>query len=207
MASGDTAIVAWLDQLSARSPTPGGGAVAALCAAVSAGLVGMVTAYTTGPKWVDREARMHELNDEAAHLRTTALGVTDDDVDAFGAVAAAYALRADSLEEKAARTATIQQALVGAAAPPEHAGRIAARLIEIAEELVDSSNPNVLSDVAVASATARAALDAAIVNIDVNRRAIRDDEEAARLDSVVKELGLAAERADRVTAAVRERMR
>ena len=61
-------------------------------------------------------------------------------------------------------------------------------MIDIAGELADSGNPNVASDVAVAAAVARAALESAIVNIDINRQQIRDDAESARLGLVIKEL-------------------
>lgn len=202
----DQSIDAWLSDLASRSPTPGGGAVAALCAATAAGLVGMVTSYTMGPKWADREARMQQLSDEAARLRSGALATADADVAAFSAVSAAYRLPKETSEQKAARSAEIQQALIRAARPPAEAGRLAARLVEIAEELVGSGNPNVISDVAVASSAARAAMEAAIVNIEINRQQIHEEAEVARLDSVVSELTVAMEAADRVVRAVREKL-
>ena len=54
----DVRIAEWLDELADRKPTPGGGAVAALCAASSAALLEMVGNYTTGKKWADREEAM-----------------------------------------------------------------------------------------------------------------------------------------------------
>ena len=62
-------VEAWLVELADRTPTPGGGGAAGLMAAISAALIGMVTAYTTGEKWQDREPRMRELNKEAAERR------------------------------------------------------------------------------------------------------------------------------------------
>jgi formiminotetrahydrofolate cyclodeaminase len=202
----DKSVDAWLSELASRSPTPGGGAVAALCAATAAGLIGMVTSYTTGPKWADREARMQQLNNEAARLQADALGAADDDVAAFSTVSTAYRLPKETEELKATRRAEIQQALIQATGPPTQAGRLAARLVEMAEELVGSGNPNVLSDVAVASSTARAALEAAIVNIEINRQQIQDKAEATGLNSVIKELETAMDAANRVVGAVREKL-
>jgi formiminotetrahydrofolate cyclodeaminase len=203
----DEAVEAWLTELASRSPAPGGGAAAALCAATAAGLVGMVTAYTAGPKWADRQARMQVLNDQAARLRGDALGLADDDAAAFSAVGAAYGLPRQTEEEQAARRAAIQQALIGAAGPPAATGLLAVSLMEMARELVDQSNPNVLSDVAAAAAAARAALECAIVNIEINLRQIQDQAEAARLRSIVGDLEQAIGEGGRVVGDVRARLR
>jgi formiminotetrahydrofolate cyclodeaminase len=203
----DEAVEAWLTELASRSPAPGGGAAAALCAATAAGLVGMVTAYTTGPKWADRQARMQELNDQAARLRADALGLADDDAAAFSAVGAAYGLPRQTEEQQAARRAAIQQALIGAAGPPAATGLLAVSVLEMARELVDQSNPNVLSDVAAAAAAGRAALECAIVNIEINLRQIQDEAEAARLRLIVGDLEQAIGVGSRVVGDVRQRLR
>jgi methenyltetrahydrofolate cyclohydrolase len=203
---GDQTVDGWLAELARRSPAPGGGAAAALCAATAAGLIGMVTAYTTGPRWADRQERMQQLNDEAARLRADAVVVADDDAAAFSAVGAAYQLAAETNEQKAVRRASIQQALIGAAGPPAQAGRLAARLVQMAQELADSSNPNVVSDVAVAASAARAALESAIVNIEINLRELHDVHETARLGSIVSDLETAISAAGSVVGAVREKL-
>src|SRR5690349_13846763 len=148
----------WLDKLAGRTPAPGGGAVAALCAASSAALLEMVANYTTGTKWVDREEAMKAVLAEAGELRARAARLARDDEEAFGAVGAAYGLPRSTPEEKAVRSAAIQEATRRAAEPPIRVGRVATRLVELADELVEPANPNVLSDVGVAAATARAAL-------------------------------------------------
>jgi len=203
----DQPLGGWLASLASRNPTPGGGAAAALSAATGAALIGMVASYTTGPKWADRDRRMRALADEASMLRADALAVADDDIAAFSAVGAAYKLPRQAPAEQAARSAEIERALIQAAGPPVRAGQLAARVVEMAAELADSGNPSVLSDVAVAASAARAALEAAMVNIEINRREIKDSEEAARLDAIVGELEAAVGPAGRVVGAVRERLR
>jgi methenyltetrahydrofolate cyclohydrolase len=204
--SGEQSMTAWLDQVADHTPTPGGGAVAAVLAAMSAALLSMVANYTTGPKYADPEPRMAEMLTELAALRTTAMRLADDDVEAFAMVAAAYKLPRSTDEEKQARTAGIQAALRTAAGPPTEVGWVAATLVELAEELAEHGNVNVISDVAVASATARAALESAVLNIDINRFQIRDEREKARLSTVVERLRNAVAHADAVTAAVKASM-
>lgn len=191
----------WLDRLADRTPTPGGGAVAALCAASAAALLEMVANYTTGGRWADREEAMRAVAREVADLRARAAQLAQDDEEAFGAVGAAYGLPRSTPEEKAARRAAIQEATRGAAEPPVQVGRVATRLVAIADEMVEPANPNVLSDVGVAAATARAALSGSITNIAVNA-ALLGDGDAERLLAEAAELERVVVRADEVAARV-----
>jgi formiminotetrahydrofolate cyclodeaminase len=194
----------WLFDLADRTPTPGGGAAAGMLAAIGAALIGMVTAYTTGEKWQEREPRMRELNAEAAELRSTALALVGEDEAAFGSVGAAYRMPRSNDAEKSARAQAIQAALVGAADPPARIARLAERLVDIADELVESGNPNVVSDVGVASAAAGAALEAAVLNIEINLRQILDPQVSAGLRSEVAAATQYVRRAEAVTGRVRE---
>jgi methenyltetrahydrofolate cyclohydrolase len=197
----------WLGQLADRTPAPGGGAVAALCAASSAALLEMVANYTTGGKWADREEAMKAVITEVAELRARAAALAQDDAEAFGAVGAAYGLPRSTPQEKEARTAAIQEATRGAAEPPVQVGRVATRLVALADEMVEPANPNVLSDVGVAAATARAALSGSVTNITVNASFLRDPDVARALFDEVAELETAMVRADDVAARVVERLK
>ena len=197
----------WLGQLADRTPAPGGGAVAALCAASAAALLEMVANYTTGKKWADREESMRAIVAEVAELRALAAQLAVDDAAAFGAVGEAYGLPRATDEEKAARSAAIQQATLGAAEPPVQVGRLAVRLVAIADTMVDPANPNVLSDVGVAAATARAALSGSITNITVNAALLTDDDASRGLLDTVEELERAMQQADDVAARIVERLK
>ena len=194
----------WLQELADRTPTPGGGGAAGLTAAISAALIGMVTAYTTGEKWQDRQARMIELNAEAAELRSAALALVGEDEAAFAAVGAAYRMPRSTDAEKSERATAIQVALVEAAKPPAGVARVARRLVDIAGELVESGNRNVVSDVGVASAAAHAALQAAVLNIEINLRQITDPRVGRDLRAEVAAATEYIERADGITERVRE---
>jgi formiminotetrahydrofolate cyclodeaminase len=109
-----------------------------------------------------------------------------------------------SEDEKSARAQAIQAALVGAADPPARIARLAARLVDIADELVESGNPNVVSDVGVASAAAGAALEAAVLNIEINLHQILDPQVSEGLRSEVAAATRSIRRAEAVTGRVRE---
>ncbi|EWC61616.1 Formiminotetrahydrofolate cyclodeaminase [Actinokineospora spheciospongiae] len=203
----DSTIGSWLAELGDRTPTPGGGGAAALLAATGASLVGMVSSYTTGGKWADREADMLAVKAESDLLREQALALAAADAEAFAAVGAAYGLPRATDEDKAARRTAIQAALRGAAQPPAEVGRVATRIVELADGLVERGNPNVVSDVAVAASSAAAALESAIVNIEINVASIKDAEVADGLRATVTELTGAIERARGIVERVREGLR
>lgn len=203
----ETGLVEWLDNLAAKQPTPGGGAAAGLAAATAAALVGMVSIYTTGEKWADRTDRMQFIHDEAGQLRQKALGLMEADAEAFAAVGAAYGLPKSNDDEKSVRKAAIQKALVGAAEPPKRTAEVAIEVLVLAEELVEAGNPNVLSDVAVAGTFVRAAIDAAIDNIEINELLIADQAIKSELQTAVATARSGIKKADTVVAAVRARMK
>jgi formiminotetrahydrofolate cyclodeaminase len=198
----DQAIDEWLQSLAARQPTPGGGSVAALAAASAAALIGMVSIYTTGTKWADREAAMLDLHERAEAWRIHALDLAQEDEVAFAAVGAAYGLPKGTDVEVAARKVAIQAALVGAALPPVRTAQLAGEMIEATEQLVESANPNVLSDVGVASAMAEAAISSAVLNIAINLSQITDAGERDRLSATLADADSNAERARGVTRRV-----
>jgi methenyltetrahydrofolate cyclohydrolase len=198
-------IGAWLDELASAAPAPGGGAVAALHVATAASLVEMVTNLTIGnPRYAEHEATMRAARDSAEAIRKGAVQLADDDARAFTAVTDAYKLPKATDEEKAARTAAIQQALLGAADVPVRTGVAAGTVLDLTERILPGANVNVLSDVAVAASSARAGLEAAIINIEINRAAIKDEAEKARLGDAVAAIERDVDRAAAVVATVRK---
>ena len=200
-------VEAFLGQLAARVPAPGGGATAALHAAQSAALIAMVARYSNGARY--DAGLMGRIVTEADGLRAEALRLAEADAEAFGAVSAAYQRPKETDELLQVRSAAIAEALIGAAGPPTDVIRTALRLIELAAELLPAGNRNVITDVAAAAEAARAAAVTARVNIEVNLRGIRDS--AIKDNAIRAELtGTAAitdeiiARADEIVAAVRD---
>ena len=180
-------IESFLHDLAARQPTPGGGSAAGLSAAMAASLLAMVANYTTGSRYAEHEEQMRGFVDELAVLGDEALAAMAADEVAFGAVGTAYAMARQSDEDKAARSSAIQAALIGAAEPPRAVARMCSRLAEIAAVLAEKGNRNVLSDVGVGAACARAALDGALLNVAINASQILDEAIRAELVAAMAE--------------------
>lgn len=197
----------YLFRLASRQPTPGGGAAAALHAAQGAALVAMVARYSTGEKYAAYAEQVARITESADTLRHEALGLAGEDERAFQGVIDAYKLPSTTEELKAAKTAAIQDALVTAAQTPARLIGLSGAVVDLATELFDAANPNVISDVAAAADAARAAATTARVNIDINVVAIKDPAVRSRLasetDGLEEKVVLAA---DALVQRVRERI-
>ncbi len=197
----DDTLAAFLDQLAARVPSPGGGATAALHAAQAAALLAMVARYSDGPRY-DAEL-INRIIAEADGLCEDALALAEADAEAFSAVAQAYRLPRETEAERQDRSASISSALAGATRPPADVIRTALLLTSLTEELRPAGNRNMMTDLAAAAEAARAAAVTARLFIEVNLKRITDqvllDEFAATAavaDTVVA-------RAEQIVAAVR----
>jgi len=196
-------IEAFLSDLAARTPAPGGGATAALHAAQAAALLAMVARYSDGPKYAAEASEIGSVRADADQLRESCTDLMAADAVAFEAVAAAYRLARDTPELAAERSAAIAAALAGAAEPPAAVIAAAARLVKLAEVLLPIGNRNVISDVAAAAEAIRAAAATARINIEINLRGITDTAARARFADSVEAADRLAARAAQLSGAIR----
>ncbi|WP_284989178.1 cyclodeaminase/cyclohydrolase family protein [Arthrobacter sp. efr-133-TYG-120] len=197
----------YLTRLASREPTPGGGAAAALHAAQGAALVAMVARYTTGAKYEQHAAFVSRIIAAADELVDEALRLAEADELAFQGVIDSYKLPSGTEASNEARSAAIQAALIHAAQTPAQLVKVSGAVVELATELFDVANANVISDVAAAADAARAAASTARVNIDINIVAIKDGVTrtglAQQTDGIEEKVVLAA---DALVKRVRERI-
>jgi formiminotetrahydrofolate cyclodeaminase len=142
----------------------------------------------------------------AAAARAEALTLADEDASAFTAVMAAYRLPKATGEEQEARREAIEAAMVGAARVPVRTGAVASRVLDLVATILPGANVNVISDLAVAAASAGASLEAAGINVQVNRNGIHDEAERSRLGEALTRIHVDRDRADVLVDAVRERI-
>jgi len=195
----------FLDRLASPTPTPGGGTAAAMSGATGAALVAMAARLTAGKKgFEDVEPRMHEIESAADAARAEFLDLAERDARSFDAVMAAYGLPKETDEDKAARSAAIQEAMVGAANVPLETARLAVDMLALAEEAARTGNPNLLSDAAAAAELLAASCRAAGWNVEINAQSIKDESIAASLRDEAQRLrDRATELSDATAAAFR----
>ncbi|KLL10129.1 MULTISPECIES: cyclodeaminase/cyclohydrolase family protein [Protofrankia] len=203
----DKTMAGFLAELASPAPAPGGGAAAALQAALGAALVSMVCNLTIGrPRYAEHEATMLSARSEADKARAEALALAAADARAFAAVSDAYKLPKGTDEERAARSRAIQTALVTAAEVPLHTAAVAAAVVGLCARIIDGANVNVLSDVGVAAASARAALDSAAINVRVNTAVMTDADARERATAALADHLTSVATADSIVRAVGERI-
>lgn len=193
----------FLDDLASSDPTPGGGSASALAAAAGAALVAMVARLS------EKQAgeRSVALRDRGDALRQTLSRLIETDAAAFDAVLAAYKLPRGSDEEKSHRREAVQAALTRAADVPLQVAAGGLAVLQSAMDLVESANPNAVSDLGVAAALAAAGVEGARLNVLINATSITDATAAARLRGEAEQLaGAARTLREAVLAAVERRI-
>jgi methenyltetrahydrofolate cyclohydrolase len=182
-------ITEYLDKAAAGTAVPGGGSVAALNAALAAGLTEMVANLTIGKKGYEAvEDEMKAIAEEASQLRTKLTAAIDKDADAYTEVMAGYKLPKTTDKQTAVRKQKIQKAIKHAALVPLEVAKDALAVIELAGRVIRKGNKNATSDGAVAAMNARTGALAAIYNVKINLSSINDDSFADKLAQEVKEL-------------------
>lgn len=119
----------FVDALASDAAVPGGGGGAAYAGALAAALGAMVGNITAGkPKFADVADDIRASVVELDAARTRLLELIDEDAEAFSRLAATWKLSRATEEEKAARHAAEQAALVGACeVPVAHHARVCGR--------------------------------------------------------------------------------
>ncbi len=165
----------FVDELSTDSPAPGGGSVAALCAAQAAGLVAMVGNLTVGKKGYEGvQDRVMDIAEDAQELKDVLLDAMDRDTAAFGRVMAAFGLPKVTAEQRQARDRAVAEATRGATTVPLSVLEHAAQVLDLAAEVGAIGNENSLSDAGVAVLCAAAAAEGAYYNVLINLAALTD---------------------------------
>lgn len=189
MTTGEMTVGDFLEELAAKQSTPGGGGAAALTGSQAAALLCMVANFTVGAKkYAAVQEEMQQYLAEADALRLRLLALADEDVIAFQGVTACYAMPKATDAEKAARTEAMQAALKEAARVPFATAENAVAVMKLAAPVGEKGNSNVVSDAAVALYLADAALRAALVNVNINLKFIKDSDFVTRFAADCSEL-------------------
>lgn len=150
----------YLEALSSRKSTPGGGAAAALTGAQAAGLMSMVVELSKN--FPDEPARIVLLATiKAAVQQFTRLA--DEDAAAFSALMQAYRNKGD-----------IQSGLKAAAAAPLACLEQATQLTRHLRSVQQYGNNNLITDTAIAALLLRDTILASELNVLINLRSIED---------------------------------
>ena len=167
------------EALASNAPVPGGGGAAALAGALAVSLCSMAGNFTVGKKkYLLYEEDHIRIIARCSGLRQRFLKLVDEDAAAFEPLSAAYSMdKNDPGSAEVLRAATLK-----ACRAPLSMMQCCAELTVLLEELQGKCSVLMLSDVGCAALAARAALEAASMNVFVNTRTLPGDAEAERLE-------------------------
>lgn len=159
----------YLQSLSSKAPTPGGGNVSAFSGVLAASLAIMVCNLTIGKKkYVDVESEMIDLKNKLENLKNRFSDLADEDNKAFEKVMEAFKLPKETDKEKLERAAIIDEATLGAAEVPSDVINVCKQILPNIKTIVIKGNQNSLSDAGVAASLVNTAAEGAFLNVLIN---------------------------------------
>lgn len=167
---------------SSKSPTPGGGSVSAVVAANAAAMVSMVANLTLGKKAYEA------VQDDVSVILGVMDGImsdikelTEKDMLAFQNFMEAWKLPSSTYDEKNAKKGAMEKAAQIASTVPLNLCGKCLDILKQALRLAPIGNKTAISDVGVAVYLAEAALNAAMLSVDINLPLIGDEAFGSRL--------------------------
>jgi formiminotetrahydrofolate cyclodeaminase len=160
-----------LTSVSAKTPTPGGGAVASAVGALAAALAQMVVSYSIGKKSLTAHQAELESADRSLRIaRHLLLALAEEDAQAYGLVNELMKLPEDASRRKSelpgAISASIQVPMAVIAACDD--------LLRLCERMAPITNPHLHSDLAIAAVLAESCARASRWNVAVNAAMLPD---------------------------------
>jgi len=189
-----------------ESVAPGGGSVAAAVGALGAALGTMVANLSAHKRgWDERWEEFSRWAVRGQAIKEELLRLVDEDTRAFDRVMAALGMPKGTDEEKAARSAALARANLGALQVPWQVMQTAYRSFEIIRAMAEEGLPASASDAGVGALCTRAAVRGAWLNVRTNAAGIKDK---AAIEEVLHdgaELDAAAAREEAEILAIVER--
>jgi formiminotetrahydrofolate cyclodeaminase len=154
----------FLEELAAKKPTPGGGAVAALTGALSTAIGEMVLNYSVGKKGLEEhQEKLKTILAEFHRARSMMLEWMIEDQEAYEKLTSA----------RKSHTSDVEEGLLLCVNIPLSLAATAAQLLKLAEELAEIANPYLLSDLAVCAELAMATVRTGVYNVRVNLKDLK----------------------------------
>lgn len=166
----DSSVRKFVESVAAKTPTPGGGSVAGVIAALATALGEMALVFTSGKKkYAEHQEFYDRLAPRLAKARRMFLDLVGDDM-------AAYGLYQDASrrEDGPDKDQAMQLALAAATDVPREAAKLTLAVLEDFAALADKCSPFLISDLVAGAALAVAAIRLSDYNVRINVPHVED---------------------------------
>ncbi len=185
----DMTCTGFANETASESPAPGGGSISAYMGALAAALGTMVANLSSHkPGWDERWEEFSKWAEQGQALKDELLHLVDEDTNAFNKIMNAFGMPKKTDEEKAARTAAVQEATKYAIEVPFRTMKKSFETFGIVRAMVETGNPNSVTDAAVGALCARSAVMGAWLNVRINASSLKDRDFADKVLAEAKQL-------------------
>jgi formiminotetrahydrofolate cyclodeaminase len=191
-----------LELVAARTPTPGGGSVAALAGAMGASLGCMAIRFSMKRKDAapDQDSVLASLERGLLDAVQRLTALADEDAASYEAVRAARKLPQTTDAERAAREGSVSKASDAAAEVPLRTARVCREAMELLDGSLAALNPNLATDAASGAVLLRSGVRCAAWNVLVNLVGNSSPAAVARRQEVEQLLARSVELESRASA-------
>ena len=169
----------FIDQLSSKSPVPGGGGASSLIGAIGVSLCSMVANLTSGKKkYAEYQNDIDKIILRSQKSIDRLLILIEKDAEVFEPLSAAYGIPKEDPE----RDEILEKALVQACSVPMEILHEVYGILDIIEELSVKGSKLALSDVGVAASALRCSLEGAVMNVYINTKLMKNTEYAKKIN-------------------------
>jgi len=183
----DRTVTDLLAAFRSSDPTPGGGSASALAGAIGASLLAMVAGLPKPNATTDEDiGRLKGAGERCTALAAEMTALVDRDSEAYALVVAAYRKPKTTDEEKAARSAAVQDAMRVAIAAPLDVMRACTEAAAQGGVIASLGNPSASSDLLVGLELLRAGLRGAKLNVEINLGSVKDMDYATAIREQVE---------------------
>ena len=196
------------EETASESPAPGGGSISAYMGALGAALGTMVANLSSHKAgWDERWEFFSDWADKGHALMSELLHLVDEDTEAFNRIMAVFAMPKSTDEEKASRSAALQEATLYATEVPLRTMETSFKAFDIVRAMAEEGNPNSVSDAGVGALAIRSAVMGACLNVKINAAGLKDRQKAEALIARAEQIVAQAQKAEaEILAAVESKI-
>ncbi len=171
----------FIDEVSRKSPTPGGGSISALAGSISSSLSMMALNLSYSKQMEKDGVFLRQMKDDLLHL-------IDEDAKAFDQVMKAYSLPKKTDVDKKIRYKAIEKAYMDAVSTPMLILKKSSGVLYTISKIYKNINPNCISDLGVAIELASASVNGAIMNIRINLCEIKSKSYKKKINKEIEDI-------------------
>jgi glutamate formiminotransferase/formiminotetrahydrofolate cyclodeaminase len=173
-----------MNETASESPAPGGGSVSAYMGALGVALGTMVANLSSHKRgWDDRWKEFSNWAVKGKEIQNRLLELVDEDTEAFNRILEAFSLPKNGEAEKKIRSDAVQSATKSATLVPFMVMETAFRGFELIRAMVETGNPNSITDAGVGALALHSCIKGAGLNVKVNASGLEDKTFAAEIIS------------------------